>query len=171
VTVPVIAVFFVVDVSFFTANALKIPAGGWFPLLLGILVFTLMTTWYQGRAIVAKYIKKQSPPLEAFLDDVVSKVRVKVPGHAVFMVQNPDATPPALIQNIKHNKLVHKHIVFLTVITEKIPHVRRQDQITVTPMRQGVDRIVARCGFMASRANNPIPPERTAGRLIGRISS
>lgn len=147
-TVPVIAVFFVVDVSFFTANALKIPAGGWFPLVLGFLVFTLMTTWYRGRAIVAKYIKKQSPPLEAFLDDVVSKVPVKVPGHAVFMVQNPDVTPPALIQNIKHNKLVHKHIVFLTVITEKVPHIRRQDQITVTPMRQGVDRIVARCGFM-----------------------
>jgi len=149
-TVPVIAVFFVVDVAFFTANALKIPAGGWFPLVLGILVFTLMTTWYRGRAIVAKYIKGQSPPLETFLDEVVSKVRVKVPGHAVFMVQNPDVTPPALIQNIKHNKLVHKHIVFLTVITEKIPHIRRQDQITVTPLRPGVDRIVARCGFMDS---------------------
>jgi KUP system potassium uptake protein len=79
---------------------------------------------------------------------VVLKVPVKVPGHAVFMVQNPDVTPPALIQNIKHNKLVHKHIVFLTVMTEKIPHIRRQDQIAVTPMRQGVDRIVARCGFM-----------------------
>jgi KUP system potassium uptake protein len=79
---------------------------------------------------------------------VVSKVPVKVPGHAVFMVQNPDVTPPALIQNIKHNKLVHEHIVFLTVITEKIPHILPQDQIAVIPLRQRVDRIVARCGFM-----------------------
>lgn len=144
----VIAIFFVIDAGFFSANVLKIPQGGWLPVALGLFLFTLMTTWSHGRALVIEHIRSMTPPLTQFLEDVVPRITVRVPGHAVFMTQFPESTPPALMQNVRHNKILHEHVIFLTVVTERVPYVPCKDQVQVTELQPGFHRVIVRHGFM-----------------------
>ena len=109
--------FLTVDLAFFGANALKIAHGGWLPLVIGALLFTLMTTWKRGRQIVAQRLTARAVPLEDFMARVADSRPVRVPGTAVFMTAQPRGTPPALAHNLRFNKVLHEHVVTLMVTT------------------------------------------------------
>ncbi|MCE3224660.1 MAG: kup [Nitrospira sp.] len=143
-----VGVFLVIDLAFFLANAQKIPHGGWFPLLLGAAIFTVMSTWARGRAIVAEHLRVQFPPLQQFVREVLSKVQCRTAGRAVFLSQYPDVTPPALLQNVKHNKSLHEQVYLLTVRTEHVPFVPSSGPLEITVIQNNLFQVVARCGFM-----------------------
>lgn len=140
--------FMVIDLAFFGANILKLPHGGWFPLVVAAAVFTLMTTWRRGRQILWDRIKSSALPDALFLKSLDIDPPMRVPGIAIFMDRNPQATPHALLHNIKHNKILHKTVVLLTVMTEERPHVSRKERVKVIPLGKGLFRVIIRYGFM-----------------------
>ncbi|WP_370051363.1 potassium transporter Kup [Corallococcus sp. AB011P] len=155
VALPIASLFMLVDLAFFGANAAKIADGGWFPLLLAVCIFTLMTTWKRGRDILAGKLRAASLGLKDLLGSFGDHPPVRVPGTAIFMTGNPEGTPPALLHNLKHNKVLHEQVVLLTIISEEIPHVVAQERVEVEPLEQGFVRVVARYGFM----ENPSIPD------------
>jgi KUP system potassium uptake protein len=142
------AVFFAVDVTFFSANLVKVLQGGWLPLIIGTCTFTVMTTWKTGRRIVAERLTARAIPIDHFMSVVVSSPPVRVPGTAVFMTAQPRGTPPALAHNLRHNKVMHEHVVILTVSTAPVPHVSRKDQIAFEALGHGVFTVRVIYGFM-----------------------
>jgi KUP system potassium uptake protein len=140
--------FLVIDLSFFGANVLKVAHGGWFPLLVAAIIFTLMSTWKTGRRILQERLQKGVLPLSILLDDIRRRPPTRVSGTAVFMYGNPEGTPPALLHNLKHNKVLHERNVVLTVQTEEVPHVSREERIDVEELKEGFYRIVLHYGFM-----------------------
>ena len=140
--------FLCVDIPFFVANALKIRYGGWVPLLIAALIFTLMITWKHGREILGRRMLEKTLPLKMLLADLAAEPPIRVPGTAVFMYGTSDGTPPALIHNLTHNKVLHERIVFLTVVTEDVPHVAPAERVTVKRIGKGFHSVVARYGFM-----------------------
>ncbi|HEU4893073.1 MAG TPA: potassium transporter Kup [Vicinamibacterales bacterium] len=144
----VTGIFLIVDLAFFGANALKIAHGGWLPLLIGGVLFTLMTTWKKGRQIVAARLTARAQPIEDFLGRVAEASPARVPGTAVFMTAQPRGTPPALAHNLRYNKVLHDHVVTLMVTTQPVPHVPPEQQVDVRPLGQGLFEVVVRYGFM-----------------------
>jgi KUP system potassium uptake protein len=142
------AVFLAIDLAFFGANVIKIPAGGWFPLVVGAVIFTLMSTWKTGRRILAERLSAGTLPVELFLEDVAARPPHRVPGTAVFMYGNPNGTPPALLHSLKHYKVLHERTVFLSVSTEEVPHLDEAERLEVTELGHGFYRIAIRYGFM-----------------------
>jgi len=140
--------FLWVDVLFFGANMLKIRYGGWVPLVIAAAIFLLMTTWKRGREILAKRMLEKTVPLKMLLADLAAEPPTRVPGTAVFMYGTADHTPPALVHNLAHNKVLHEKVVFLTVVTEDVPHVEPTGRLTVKRMGKGFHAVVARYGFM-----------------------
>jgi len=153
------APFLVIDLAFFGANIIKVAHGGWFPLLLAAAVFTLMTTWRRGRHILNDRLEADSLPVDLFLKSVAKNPPVRVPGTAVYMSRTSEGTPVSLLHNLKHNKVLHQRVVFLTVLTEEIPHVSRRDRTKIEPLGEGFYRIVLRYGFM----QDPDVPEELSG--------
>lgn len=109
-----------------------------------------MSTWARGRAIVADHIRAQFPPLKQFLADIGSQMITRIPGQAVILTNYPEVTPPALLQNVKHNKILHEELFFLTVVTEQVPFALAAREIEVIPVQERIFCITARCGFMES---------------------
>src|SRR3989441_1256771 len=144
----VAGLFLWVDLLFFGANALKIRYGGWVPLVIAAVIFTLMTTWRRGREILAKRMLEKTVPLKMLLADLAAEPPIRVPGTAVFMYGTADGTPPALVHNLAHNKVLHEKVVFLTVVTPDVPHVPPTERVTVKRMGKGFHTVVARYGFM-----------------------
>jgi KUP system potassium uptake protein len=144
----VTGLFLTIDLAFFGANALKITHGGWLPLVIGTLLFTLMTTWKRGRELVAARLTARAMPLEEFLTEVAEANPARVPGTAVFMTAQPRGTPAALAHNLRFNKVLHEHVVTLLVSTLPVPHVPADQRATVRPLGLGVFDVVARYGFM-----------------------
>jgi KUP system potassium uptake protein len=144
----VTGLFLVIDLAFFGANALKIAHGGWLPLVIGGLLFTLMTTWKTGRKIVATRLTARAIPIEDFLASVAKAQPARVPGTAVFMTAQPKGTPPALAHNLKYNKVLHEHVVTLMITTRPVPHVPPDDQVSVRSLGQGVFDVRVHYGFM-----------------------
>jgi KUP system potassium uptake protein len=157
-TFIVTGTFLTVDLAFFGANALKIAHGGWLPLVIGAVLFTLMTTWKTGRQIVARRLTARAVPLEDFIARVAHSGPIRVPGTAVFMAAQSRGTPPALAHNLRYNKVLHEHVVKLTVTTQPVPHVAKEQQITVRDLGRGVFDVVAQYGFM----EDPNIPEALA---------
>jgi len=157
----VTGIFLIVDVAFFGANALKIAHGGWLPLVIGTLLFTLMTTWKTGRQIVAQRLTARAEPLEEFIARLAERPPARVPGTAVFMTAQPRGTPPALAHNLHYNKVMHEHVITLLVTTQPVPHVAEEDRITVRELGYGISDMVVRYGFM----EDPNVPEALA---VGR---
>ncbi len=153
--VPAVIFFFIIDVAFFGANIIKVPEGGWFPLLIAALVYTVMATWKQGRSILADRLSKDSLPFEEFVANVRPGSPMRVPGVAVFMARDAVGTPTALLHNLKHNKVLHEKVVLLTVQTEEIPTVEPADRITIETLGQEFYRVTARYGF----TQNPGVPD------------
>jgi KUP system potassium uptake protein len=140
--------FLVIDLAFFAANLVKIPQGGWLPLLIAAGIYTLMSTWKRGREILSKRLQEKSVPLNILMADLAADPPPRVPGTAVFMSGNPGGTPPALVHNLAHNKVLHEKVVFLTVVTEEVPHVSAAERVTVKHLGKGFHSVTARYGFM-----------------------
>jgi KUP system potassium uptake protein len=150
IAAPIVVFFLVIDSAFFGANLLKIADGGWFPLALGLVIFTLMTTWKKGRKILANRLMSVSVPLEQFLERSLPNVQARIPGVAVFMSAAHKGTPSALVDNFRHNRVLHQRVVILTILTEEKPYVIGADRIQIENITDGFYRIIARYGFMES---------------------
>ncbi len=144
----VIAFFFVFDLAFLGSTMIKIPQGGWFPLMVGAIIYFLMSTWQSGRAIVAARLRRNATPIAQFVREVARQQPAHVPGIAVFMTSDIDATPPALLHNLKHNKILHDRVALLTITTTDDPYVRSRDRTSVASLAPNFYRIVANYGFM-----------------------
>jgi len=140
--------FLILDLPFLVANALKIPHGGWFPLVLSAVVYLFLTTWKQGREILVRRLQEKSVPLKMLLADLAAEAPVRVPGTAVFMYGTTDGTPPPFVHNLTHNKVVHEKVVFLTVVTRDEPHVPPAGRVEVKRLGKGFSRVTAFYGFM-----------------------
>jgi KUP system potassium uptake protein len=144
----VVAVFLLIDCAFFGANALKIMQGGWVTLAVAMFIFTLMTTWRTGRRLVAERLTARAVPLEEFIATVATVQPVRVPGTAVFMTAQPTGTPPALAHNLRYNKVLHEHVVVLTVSTARQPHVPDEERISIEPLGHDLFNVRVQYGFM-----------------------
>ena len=142
--------FFLIDGVFFAANALKIPQGGWVPLLLGIVLTALMTSWKRGRELLALRWKQDSMPLASFLARLPQSRTVRVPGMAVFLTGNPDIVPASLLHNLKHNKVLHENVLFVTIQNLDQPEAGQGHRLKVEELAPGVHRVFLRYGFMES---------------------
>ncbi|WP_240791313.1 potassium transporter Kup [Roseomonas sp. AR75] len=136
------------DLAYFISTALKIPDGGYVPLILGIVTFTLMLTWKQGRELLFARFRQDSLPLKSFLARLPQSRTVRVPGIAVFMTGQEDFVPGALLHNLKHNKVLHERVLFVTVVNEDVP--RAEDRREVTELAPGIHRVILRYGFQES---------------------
>lgn len=143
-----VAVFLLVDLAFLGANALKIWEGGWFPLLIGGLVFLLLTTWKFGRTLLLERLQEVSLSVDEFLQFVEESHPVRVPGTAVFMAGNPTGIPLALLLNLKHNHVLHEHVVIMTVVTEPVPRVMPEKRRVVRKLADSLFRVHLHYGFM-----------------------
>jgi KUP system potassium uptake protein len=137
----------VIDLALLSSNALKIPDGGWFPLVVGAGVFTLLTTWKRGRGLVADRLAEEALPLESFIASIEVAPPTRVEGTAVFMTSTQDRVPHALLHNLKHNKVLHDRVVFLTIITLDIPYVPDNERIEISPLGCDFYRFLAFSGF------------------------
>lgn len=136
------------DLSLFLANATKIPHGGWFPLAVGLVVFILLTTWKRGRALLSETLRRDSMPIDLFLETMRSSRIHRVPGTAIFMTGNTDVVPQALLHNLKHNMVLHERNALLTVRVENEPYVDEDIRLEVVKLAEGLYRAVLRYGFM-----------------------
>ena len=140
--------FLVVDLGFWSASIIKIPHGGWYPLVVGAIIFTMMSTWKRGRRILAERMHSFTVPLDVFLTSLMRNPPPRVPGTAVFMFGGAQGTPPALLHNLKHNKVIHEQVVLLTVITEEFPFVEEPRRVRAAELGNGFYRITLSFGFM-----------------------
>ncbi|MBF8301373.1 MAG: potassium uptake protein, Kup system [Acidobacteria bacterium] len=166
VAIAVTAVFLTIDVALFAANSLKILRGGWLPLGVATIIFTLMTTWKTGRRLVAERLTARAVPMEDFIAGIVAARPARVPGTAVFMTAQPAGTPPALVHNLRYNKVLHEHVVILTVTTAHTPHVPPEDQITVDALGHGLFNMRVRYGFMQ---DPHVPNALVRARALGLV--
>ena len=148
VALCVTALFLAIDLAFFGANLLKVLHGGWLPLVIAALLFTLMTTWKTGRRIMADRLAARAFPLENFIAAVTATPPSRVPGTAVFMTAQPRGTPPALAHNLRYNKILHEHVIVLTVTTAQTPYVEPDRQLTFSSLTHGVYHVRVQYGFM-----------------------
>ncbi len=146
-TIALTSVFLVIDLAFFSANVLKIPAGGWLPLLVGAFLFVIMLTWKSGRELLHKRISSDSIPLELFIDSIKMSPPTRVEGAAVFLNRDLNTVPSALLHNLKHNKVLHEQVVIVTVAVEDIPHVEEEYRVRTEVMPFGFYRVELRYGF------------------------
>ncbi|WP_018152096.1 potassium transporter Kup [Leeia oryzae] len=142
-----ISLLLVVDITFFSANAIKIPEGGWFPLAIGAVTFTLLTTWKRGRELLFKRLSEDSLPLDIFIESVGAHPPHQVEGTAVFMTGSRFGVPHALLHNLKHNKVLHQRNVLLTVSTEDVPYIKDEDRLKVESLGYDFWRVEAVYGF------------------------
>jgi len=160
VTVPLLAI----DLAFFSANIVKITEGGWFPLVVGITVYTLMTTWRTGRTILTERLSKQALSIDDFLRDLQSNVIPRVPGTAIFMSRSRTGIPTTLLHNLKHNKVVHQNVVLLNVDVEETARIVEEQRYQWQDLGSGVHRLIVHVGFM-EEPNLPDLLSRAKGRL------
>jgi KUP system potassium uptake protein len=150
VTGALFGLFLLIDLAFLGSTLLKIPDGAWFPLLLGLALFLLMTSWKRGRDLMFDRWRTDSLPLASFLARLPQSRTIRVPGTAVFMTGNPDYVPNALLHNLKHNKVLHERVLFITVLTDDIPVVPPERRMVVEQLAPGIHRVILHYGFMES---------------------
>ena len=144
---PLLAIFFVIDTTYFAANLTKVPNGGWYPLLIGLIGFTLLTTWSRGRKLMIARMAEASLPIEIFIKSAAASA-TRVPGTAVFMTSSSNGVPHALLHNLKHNKVLHERVMLLTVRIEDVPYVEEKSRVAVSELGNGFFRVIIRYGFM-----------------------
>jgi len=145
--IPILVIFGTVDILYFGANLIKVPDGGWFPLLVGAVIFTLLTTWARGRKLMIDRMNEASLPIEVFIKSASTSAH-RVPGTAVFMTSSPNGVPHALLHNLKHNKVLHERVILLTCKIEDVPYVPVEKRVTTIDYSAGFYRVVIRYGFM-----------------------
>ena len=144
VVIPLLAI----DLAFLSSNALKIPQGGWFPIAIGIIVFTLLTTWKRGRAILFERLSQETMPIDLFIASIEASPPVRVPGTAVFLTSTEGRVPHALLHNLKHNKVLHERVVLLTLKTRDIPTVPAPKRLRIVDLGCNFLQIEGTYGFM-----------------------
>ncbi len=147
IAIPVVLLFLIVDGAYFAANLTKVPDGGWFPLMVGFIAFTLLTTWAKGRKLMRGRMTEVGLPLDIFAKSANSSTK-RVSGTAIFMNSGSKGTPSALLHNIKHNKVLHERVVVLTVLIEDVPYVDEADRIETKELEDGFYRVILHYGFM-----------------------
>jgi KUP system potassium uptake protein len=157
--------FLTVDLAFVAANMLKVPLGGWFPLLVAGVVYILMSTWKKGRVRLSGLVRENTLPMDLFLSDIRRHQPHRVPGTAVFMTSDPEGAPPVLLHHLKHNKVLHEKVMVMSVHTEEIPQVSEHERVKCRELGEGFYQVVAHYGFMET----PDVPEvlRALGRNEG----
>src|SRR5690606_14042659 len=145
---PLCVVFLVGDIAFVIANGAKLMQGGWFPLALGIVLFTLLRTWRRGRELLYDAFRSQGIQLDTFLPGLMLAPPVRVPGTAVFLIAQTGMVPQALLHNLKHNKVLHERNVFLTVETLGIPYAPKARRMQIEEIGDAFYRVILRFGFM-----------------------
>ena len=148
--IPLCVVFIVIEAAFVVANGAKILQGAWFPVVLGIVLFTLLRTWRRGRELLRAEMQKEGIQLDSFLPGLMLAPPVRVPGTAVFLTADKGVVPHALLHNLKHNKVLHEQNVFLTVETLTVPYAPREQRMKIAPIGDDFYRVVLRYGFMES---------------------
>ena len=144
------ALLLVVDLAFLLANLTKVPHGGWFPLAVAIVIFTLMTTWKRGRSIVTAVLREGTLPMELFSKEMAKRPPTRVPGVAVFMTSDLSGAPPVLLHHLKHNKVLHEQVILMCIATREIPQVPAAERIEFRDLGSGLATVVATYGFMES---------------------
>jgi KUP system potassium uptake protein len=167
--ISVFGSLFFIDTIFFSANTVKIVEGGWVPLALGLALTGLMTSWKRGRDLLLSRWKQSSMPLAPFLARLPQSRIIRVPGLAVFMTSNPDYVPTSLLHNLKHNKVLHDNVLFVTVENEDVPEVSPNRRSEVADLAPGIHRVILRYGFMES-PNIPRELEDLTDKLGVRVS-
>ena len=147
--------FFVIDVLFFASNLLKLLAGGWFPLVIGIAMFTLMLTWHRGRRLMADRLRDEAIDLKDFLESVFLSPPQRVPGTAVFLSAEEGLTPNALLHNLKHNKVLHEYNLFVSVRHHEVPWIGFDRRIELHPLGHDCWQVTLHYGFK----NDPDVPQ------------
>ena len=146
-TLIFMAIFLVIDFAFFSANILKIPDGGWFPILIGSVIFVLMTTWKKGRALLYKILNGEAIEINSFISSIGANPPPRVEGTAIFLTPNPDGVPHALLHNLKHNKVIHEKVIILTVMFMDYPHSLTKDLVTVEKLPYNFYKVIVKYGF------------------------
>jgi len=164
IALTITLVFLTIDLTFFGANLLKLFQGGWLPIMIGACIFTLMTTWKTGRRVVSERLVARAIPINHFLDVIIAAPPIRVPGTAVFMTAQPRGIPPALAHNLRHNKMLHNHVVLLTVNTARVPHVPDDQRIAVDSLGYGIFTVRLVYGFME---DPHVPNALHAARNLG----
>lgn len=160
---PLLALFFIVDTAYFTANLTKVPYGGWFPLAVGFIGFTMLTTWSRGRKLMMERMREAAMPVKVFISSAASSA-VRVPGTAVFMTSTAEGVPHALLHNLKHNKTLHERVILLTVKIPGVPFVDLDKRTQVEDLGQGFHRLILKFGFMEEP---DVPAALTAITTLG----
>jgi KUP system potassium uptake protein len=155
-TIAVMGFFFLIDLVFFSANIVKIPQGGWFPLLAGVAVFAILSTWRRGRQIVLERMSEDNKPLVHFIASLDGTTCPRVKGTAVYLAARRDTVPYAMTDNLRHNKVLHERIFLLTVVTERVPYVIEAERATVEDLGKGIARVIVRFGFTERPALPPV---------------
>ena len=146
-TIFVFSIFLIIDLVFFGANIIKVPHGGWFPLLIGIILLILMTTWSKGRGLLYKKLKQESMLINDFIKTFKRDSIARVKGTSVFMTPNSEGVPHALLHNLKHNKVIHEKVVILTVKFLDIPHAKQKDLLKIEKLPNNFYRATISYGF------------------------
>ncbi|HVY14615.1 MAG TPA: potassium transporter Kup [Rhodopila sp.] len=167
--ISVFGLLFLVDIVFFSANTVKIIEGGWVPLVLGIGLTTAMTSWKRGRDLLLQRWRQSSMPLKPFLDRLPQSRIIRVPGVAVFMTGNPEFVPTSLLHNLKHNKVLHENVLFVTVENLYVPEVSQARRADFSELAPGIFRVSLRYGFMES-PNIPRDLEELSDRINVRVA-
>ena len=147
--------FFIIDITFFLSNLLKFFSGGWFPIVIGLGMFTLMTTWMRGRQLVAERLRDDAIDLKSFLESVFISPPTRVPGTAVFLSADPTIVPNALMHNLKHNKVLHEYNLFVSVQNHEVPWIGFGRRLEMTPLGHDCWSVLLHFGFK----NDPDVPE------------
>ncbi len=163
---PLLLLFLAFDLPFFGANLLKFLDGGWFPIVIGLALFTLMTTWKRGRAELAIRFSQTLMPLEVLLTDIENNPPHRVRGTAVFMSGNPNGTPPVLLHHLKHNQVLHRQVVLLSILSRDVPTVPEDEQVEVHDLGHGFFRVLWNTGFMETPN---VPAILTRARALGLV--
>jgi KUP system potassium uptake protein len=140
--------FLTVDLAFVAANMLKVPNGGWLPLLVAAGVYLLMSTWKKGRVRLSHIVRENTLPIELFLQDIRRRQPHRVGGTAVFMTSDSDGAPPVLLHHLKHNKVLHQKVMLMSVHTEEIPHVAERERVRCSELGEGFYQVRVHYGFM-----------------------
>jgi len=145
--IPLLTIFFLVDGAYFAANLTKVPSGGWFPLLVGLIIFTFLTTWSKGRQLMIDRMREAAMPIKVFIQSAATSA-TRVPGTAVFMTSSPEGVPHALLHNLKHNKVLHERVILLTVKIMDAPYLPESERFVLEDLGDGFHRMILRYGFI-----------------------
>lgn len=148
ISLAITILFIIIDISFFYANIIKVPDGGWFPLVVGILIYIMMTTWYKGRRLLRIQLTKLTDPLEKFLGYYQKNVTHIVPGTAFFLTANPNGTPPTLVNNIKYNKVIHEQVIITSIKIANVPYLDLKENLELKRLNENIFQVIATYGYM-----------------------